>query len=97
MRSAYSCGSKNLQMGDAMGEWEFYRIPGFGTDDAPFHWSWRCRQDDGGVTEASETFRFFLDCVAHARLHGYKNGPLMTRRDTPFPAPTRRHAAAALG
>ena len=80
-----------------MGEWEFYRLPGSGADGALFHWSWRCRQADGAIAEASETFRFFLDCVAHARLHGYRNGPLMTRRETPVPTPVQRQAAAALG
>ena len=74
-----------------MGQWEFYRIPGSGSDDAPFRWSWRCRYKDGSVAEASEAFRFFLDCVAHARQHGYDNGPLMTRRET---TPVRRLASA---
>lgn len=74
-----------------MGEWVFYRIPGSGIDDAPFLWSWRCRYQDGSVAEASETFRFFLDCVAHARLNGYDNGPLMTRREA---VPVRRLAVA---
>ena len=67
-----------------MGEWEFYRIPGSGTDDAPFHWSWKCTQADGSVVTTPDTFRFFLDCVAHARLHGYSNGPLLTRREPPY-------------
>jgi hypothetical protein len=62
-----------------MGDWEFYRIPG--NDDAPFHWVWRCRHQDGSVLTTPDTFRFFLDCVAHARLHGYCNGPLQTRRE----------------
>ena len=75
-----------------MGEWEFYRIPGSGADDAPFLWSWRCRQDDGDVNEASQTFRFFLDCVAHARLHGYNNGPLRLRRESGVPPAVRTHA-----
>ena len=77
-----------------MGEWEFFRIPGPGTDGVLFHWSWRCQQDDGSVAEASETFRFFLDCVANARLHGYKNGPLTLRRATTVPPAMRRQAAA---
>jgi hypothetical protein len=64
-----------------MGEWEFYRIPGSGADDAPFHWAWQCRREDGSVVTTEDTFRFLLDCVAHARLHGYSNGPLLTRRD----------------
>ena len=66
-----------------MGDWEFYRIPVSGVDDAPFHWSWQCRQDDGNVLSTPESFRFFLDCVAHAKMHGYSGGPLHTRRDTP--------------
>ena len=66
-----------------MGEWEFYRVPACGVDDAPFHWSWRRLQEDGSVITTSDTFRFFLDCVAHARLHGYSNGPLLTRREPP--------------
>ena len=78
-----------------MGEWEFYRIPASGTDGAPFHWSWRCRQDDGSVDEAAETFRFFLDCVAHARLHGYKNGPLRLRRESAVPVAMRKQRAGA--
>ena len=72
-----------------MGEWEFYRIPGAGEDDAPFEWSWRCRQDDGRILDSTDTFRFFLDCVAHARQHGYSNGPLSTRRESPYTAITR--------
>jgi hypothetical protein len=67
-----------------MGEWEFYRIPGSGAEDAPYLWCWRCRQQDGTVINARDTFRFFLDCVAHARLHGYSNGPLLTRREPPY-------------
>ena len=67
-----------------MGEWEFYRIPGSGADDAPFHWSWKCKQPDGSVLATSDTFRFLLDCVANARLHGYSNGPLLTRREPPY-------------
>ena len=65
-----------------MGQWEFYRIPGVDAEDAPFLWSWQCRQKDGSVLTSPNTFRFFLDCVAHARLHGYSNGPVMTRRET---------------
>ncbi|HYC45397.1 MAG TPA: hypothetical protein VED01_07895 [Burkholderiales bacterium] len=68
-----------------MGEWEFYRIAGTGADDAPFRWSWQHREPDGTVATSSETFRFFLDCVAHARLHGYANGPLQTCRETFMP------------
>lgn len=64
-----------------MGQWEFFRIPGVDTDDAPFLWSWRCRTEDGSVLTTPETFRFLLDCVAHARVHGYSNGPLLTRRE----------------
>ena len=69
-----------------MGEWEFYRIPGGGRDDAPYHWSWRCRPGDGSVLTTPDTFRFFLDCVAHARLHGYCNEPLHTRREPLYAA-----------
>ena len=79
-----------------MGEWEFYRIPVSGQDSVPFHWSWRCYQDDGAIAEASETFRFLLDCVAHARLHGYKNGPMMLRRERPALMSERRRVMAAL-
>jgi hypothetical protein len=83
-----------------MGEWEFYRVPACGVDDAPFHWSWRCLQEDGSVITTSDTFRFFLDCVAHARLHGYCNGPLHTRREAaygvmPLPRFTRMQAGAS--
>ena len=78
-----------------MGEWEFYRIPGAGADDVPFRWSWRCRQDDGAVIESTDTFRFLLDCVAHARLHGYRNGPLLTRRETHAPDQTAERLRAA--
>ena len=67
-----------------MGEWEFYRIPSSGADDVPFHWSWRRLQEDGDAITTPHTFRFFLDCVAHARLHGYCNGPLLTRREAPY-------------
>ena len=63
-----------------MGQWEFFRIPGIG-DDPPFLWSWRCRQDGGTELKTGETFRYLLDCVAHARLHGYSNGPVQTQRD----------------
>ena len=69
-----------------MGEWEFYRIPGGGPSDAPYHWSWRCRHEDGRVVTTPDTFRFFLDCVAHARLHGYCNGPLHTQREPLYAA-----------
>ena len=69
-----------------MGEWEFYRIPGSGPDDTPYHWSWQCRLEDGTVVTTPDTFRFFLDCVAHARLHGYSNGPLLTRREPAYAA-----------
>ena len=63
-----------------MGEWEFHRIPGTGLDEPPFLWVWQRRNADGTVVSAPETFRFLLDCVAHARLHGYRGGPLLTRR-----------------
>ena len=80
-----------------MGEWEFYRIPG-GVEDPPFLWSWRCLKSDGTVVSTSGTFRFFLDCVAHARQHGYAGGPLQTRRDIPRAAlrPPPTHQVAAL-
>ena len=68
-----------------MGNWEFYRIPGSGADEPSFLWAWQCRRADGSVVTTPETFRFLLDCVAHARLHGYGGGPLLTRRD-PSPA-----------
>ena len=64
-----------------MGEWEFYRIPGTGVDEPPFLWAWQCRNADGTVATAPDTFRFLLECVAHARLHGYRGGPLLTRRE----------------
>jgi hypothetical protein len=75
-----------------MGDWEFYRIPGSGTDEPSFLWAWRCRSADGSVVSAPDTFRFLLDCVAHARLHGYGGGPLLTRRD---PAPASAATVAA--
>lgn len=75
-----------------MGEWEFFRIPGSDADDAPSLWSWRCRRADGSVLTTAETFRFFLDCVSHARLHGYSNGPLLTRRDAAPVTPRRGRA-----
>ena len=64
-----------------MGDWEFYRIPGNGADEPSFLWAWQCRREDGSVVSSPETFRFLLDCVAHARLHGYEGGKLMTRRE----------------
>ena len=64
-----------------MGDWEFYRIPGNNADEPSFLWSWQCRRGDGTVVSTSDTFRFLLDCVAHARHHGYEGGPLLTRRD----------------
>ena len=84
---------------ETMGEWEFYRIPAAGADEAPFHWSWRRMQGAGSTVTRPHTFRFFLDCVADARLHGYCNGPLLTRRDAPcdvLPLPRARemHAGA---
>ena len=75
-----------------MGDWEFYRIPGGGPDEPPFLWVWQCRRPDGSVLSTSETFRFLLDCVAHARLHGYEGGPLHTRRE---PCQSPEHRAAA--
>jgi hypothetical protein len=72
-----------------MGDWEFYRIPGGGADDPPFLWTWQCRGPDGSAIAAPETFRFLLDCVAHARLHGYGGGPLLTRREPARVAPAR--------
>ena len=80
-----------------MGDWEFYRIPGSGTGDALWHWSWRCCRQDGSTAEAAETFKFFLDCVADARLHGYRNGPLMTKREPAFVRPLRAQTPAAAG
>ena len=84
------------------GEWEFYRIPGSVTDESPFLWSWQCRREDGSVLSTTDTFRFLLDCVAHARLHGYLGGPLHTRRDATDSAAQRpsrspAHAAARPG
>ena len=64
-----------------MGDWEFYRIPGGGADEPSLLWAWQCRRHDGSVVSTSDTFRFLLDCVAHARLHGYEGGPLLTRRE----------------
>ena len=64
-----------------MGEWEFYRIPSTGVDEPPFLWTWQRRNTDGSVVNGPETFRFLLDCVAHARSHGYRGGPLLTRRE----------------
>ena len=72
-----------------MGEWAFFRIPGSGEASAPFLWSWKCRNEDGSERSTGETFRFFLDCVAHARLHGYCNGPLQTRSEPEFGFVTR--------
>jgi hypothetical protein len=64
-----------------MGEWEFFRIPGSTLEGPPFLWSWRCRNADGTELTTPDRFRFLLDCVAHARLHGYSGGPLQTQRD----------------
>ena len=76
-----------------MGDWEFYRIPGNGADEPSFLWAWQCRREDGSVLSTPDTFRFLLDCVAHARLHGYEGGPLLTRRESPDVA--RRVAASS--
>jgi hypothetical protein len=86
----------------SIGEWEFYRIPGNDADESPFQWVWQCRREDGSVVSATDTFRFLLDCVAHARLHGYLGGPLQTRRDpayaaTPRAPTTTARAAASPG
>ena len=75
-----------------MGDWEFYRVPGREPDEPPLLWAWQCRRPDGSVVNAPETFRFLLDCVAHARLHGYGGGPLLTRRD---PHATPPHISSA--
>ena len=77
-----------------MRDWEFYRVPGGGTDHSPYHWCWRCRLEDGSVLTTPDTFRFFLDCAAHARLHGYSNGPLHTRREPPYTRRTARSGGA---
>ena len=74
-----------------MGEWEFYRIRGTGVDEPPFLWAWQRREPDGTVVTAPETFRFLLDCIAHARLHGYRNGPMMTRREPGATAEMHSH------
>jgi hypothetical protein len=76
-----------------MEEWEFYRIPGTGSDDAPFLWAWQCRRSDGSMLSTPNTFRFLLDCVANARLHGYLGGPLLTRRECAYV--TAPHAPGA--
>jgi hypothetical protein len=65
-----------------MSEWEFFRIPGSTLEGPPpFLWSWRCRNADGTELTTPDRFRFLLDCVAHARLHGYSGGPLQTQRN----------------
>jgi hypothetical protein len=79
-----------------MGEWEFYRMPGRGVEGPPFVWSWRCLSEDGTIRSAPDKFRFFLDCVAHARLHGYDYRPLLTRREFAYRA-TQRKRAPAMG
>jgi hypothetical protein len=73
-----------------MGEWEFHRVRSTGVDEPPFLWMWQCRNPDGSVISARPVFRFLLDCIAHARLHGYCGGPMMTRRD-PAAALMRPH------
>lgn len=75
-----------------MGEWEFYRIPRTTSDGPPFLWAWRCVRPDGSLISTPENFRFLLDCVAHARLHGYAGGPLLTRRDPVSDATPRAEA-----
>jgi hypothetical protein len=81
MSSALS-NSPTIKTSEAhMGEWEFYRIPGSKLEGPPFLWSWRCRNADGTELTTPDTFRFLLDCVAHAKLHGYSGGPLQTQRD----------------
>lgn len=84
-----------------MGEWEFFRMPGSGPDTPPFLWAWKCRREDGSVYSTGDSFRFLLDCVAHARLHGYGGGPLLTRREPGYtsreqvpPSAVRREAAS---
>ena len=84
-----------------MGAWEFFRIPGAGPDAPPFLWAWQCRREDGTVYSTGETFRFLLDCIAHARLHGYTGGPVLTRREAGYtidrhvPPPAARQEAAS--
>jgi len=86
-----------------MGAWEFFRIPGAGPDVPPFLWAWQCRREDGSTYSTGDTFRFLLDCIAHARLHGYQGGPVLTRRDPAYtpahhiPPPASRHEAASHG
>lgn len=81
-----------------MGEWEFFRIASDGASEPPFVWAWQCRHTNGTLVTSSETFRFLLDCVAHARLNGFLGGPLQTRREPGYPVsnmPAQNEAADA--
>jgi hypothetical protein len=76
-----------------MGEGEFYRRPRTSAAPPRSIWSWRCRREDGSVVSTTQTFRYFLDCVTHARLHGYSNGLMLTTRDAGCRPAARIHAA----
>lgn len=78
-----------------VGEWEFYRGPGFDSGDARLDWSWRFHRDDGRVESTAQTFRFFLACVAHARLHGYSGEHVLTQNESPYARATRLPPRAA--
>ena len=72
------------------GEWEFYRVSGFSSGDARLEWSWRFHRDDGSVEATPQTFRFFLACVADARLHGYTGAHVLTQPENPYVQANRR-------
>lgn len=76
------------------GEWEFYRVQGFSSGDARLEWSWRVHRDDGSVKSTPQTFRFFLACAAHARLHGYAGQHVLTQPESPNVRATRLRPSA---
>ena len=47
--------------------WEFVKSPSAVRE----HWRWRLKDGSSSITHESPSFTLFLNCLAHARAHGF--------------------------
>ena len=69
--------------------WEFITKPVRSANAVSWEWEWRFGSEDGTRT-STRTFASFRECIADARLHGFRGDPDPAESGTFFQRPEAR-------
>lgn len=70
--------------------WEFITKPVHSANTVAWEWAWRFTGDDGTKRASTHTFASFRECVADARMHGFRGDPDPGEAGTLFQHPEAR-------